>query len=86
MDPAFFGVDALQLALTLVLPALLASLAIGLVLSFFDFAAQGQDAGLSFVPRLLAVAAVLLLAREVLSSELVQFTSRVFAQIALVSQ
>ena len=86
MDLPGFAADALRLALTLSLPALAASLAIGLALALFELITQGQDANLSFVPRLLAVSLILFATRELLSSQLLSFTSDVFRSIALVAR
>jgi flagellar biosynthetic protein FliQ len=84
MDLPSIATEALRLAITLSLPALLACLALGLVLSFFELVSPGQDPSLSFVPRLLAVAVVWFVGREFLSAELVHFTSDVFHRIAQV--
>jgi flagellar biosynthetic protein FliQ len=78
--------DAVRLALSLALPALIAAFVASVLLVLFDVATQGQDASLGFVPRLLAVAIVLYLGREFLGSELVQFTSHVLHDIALVQR
>jgi flagellar biosynthetic protein FliQ len=84
VDLASIAADALRLVLALALPALIASFALSVLLSFFDVATQGQDASLSFVPRLLAVALVLFVGREFLSTELVQFAASVVHDISLV--
>lgn len=86
MDLAPTAAEALRLALTLLLPTLLATLAIGLILAFLELLAHSQDTSLSFVPRFLGVAAVLLLGHEFMSEELVRFTGRVFEHIALVAR
>jgi len=86
VDLASIAAAALRLALTLLLPALLASLVVSLALAAFELMTQGQDAQLSFVPRLFAVALALFLGHELMSAELVAFTGDVFRTIALVAR
>jgi flagellar biosynthesis protein FliQ len=82
---ATFAADAISLALALVLPALVACFVVGLALAFFEVMTQGQDASLGFVPRLLAVGVTVFLSAGFISAELVQFTERVFRNIALLA-
>jgi flagellar biosynthesis protein FliQ len=84
MDLAALAADSIRLSLMLALPALIGAFAVGVVLALFDLATQGQDSSVSFVPRILAVALVLFVGREFLSTELVQFTSSIFHTISLV--
>jgi flagellar biosynthetic protein FliQ len=56
------GRDALWIAMLLSAPILLAALGIGLVIGIFQAATQVQEMTLSFIPKLLGVAAVLVLA------------------------
>ena len=71
--------EALQLALTLVLPVLGACLAVALVTTLLQGALQAGDAAVSFVPKLIAVLGVLWLSRGFVSQRLLQFTSHVLA-------
>jgi flagellar biosynthesis protein FliQ len=75
-------VDALQLALWLVLPALCASLLAGLVSAVLQAATQVQDPALSFVPRLLAVALALTASGTLMQSKLVSLTTALWREIA----
>jgi flagellar biosynthetic protein FliQ len=86
MDLAALASDALRLALSLSLPALLAALVVSVLVSFLEFGAQGQDSSLGFLPRLLAVGAALFLGREWLADELNSFGVQVFRGIALVAR
>jgi flagellar biosynthetic protein FliQ len=86
VDLPAIAADALRLVLALALPALLASFALSVLLSLFAVATQGQDASLSFVPRLLAVALVLFVGRQFLGTELVQFTASIVHNISLVQR
>jgi type III secretory pathway component EscS len=74
--------QALQLALWLSLPALVASAAAGALSGVVQGATQVQDAALGFVPRLLAVAAALLLSAGWMSDRIVAFTAQVFGALA----
>ena len=73
--------QALQLALWLAAPALLASLLAGLFSAVLQGATQVQDPALSFVPRLLAVVAALLLSGAWMQARLVAFTTALFADL-----
>jgi len=56
------GRDALWIAVLLSAPILLTALGIGLLIGIFQAATQIQEMTLSFIPKLLGVAAVLVLA------------------------
>ena len=56
------GQEALKLALLLAGPPLLVALLVGLVISIFQAATQINEATLSFIPKLLAVLAALVVA------------------------
>ncbi|MDI7267426.1 MAG: type III secretion system export apparatus subunit SctS [Myxococcota bacterium] len=73
--------EALLLALVLSLPAIAASLLVGLVVSFLQAVTQIQDQALSFVPKLLAVALALAVSAGWCGAEIVRFASRLFAQL-----
>jgi flagellar biosynthetic protein FliQ len=74
--------QALELALLLSAPALLASAIAGALSGVVQGATQVQDPALGFVPRLLAVAAALLLCGGWMSERLVAFTAQVFRGLA----
>jgi len=56
------GVQALELTLKIALPLLLVGLVIGLLVSVFQAVTQIQEQSLSFIPKILAVAVVLVVA------------------------
>jgi flagellar biosynthetic protein FliQ len=56
------GRDALWIAVLLSAPILLTALGIGLLIGIFQAATQVQEMTLSFIPKLLGVAAVLVIA------------------------
>ena len=80
-----YVIEALQLALWLSLPALLAAALAGLASGLFQAATQVQDPALAFVPRLLAVAAALLASASFMQGKLVAFTSALFRDLARVA-
>lgn len=76
-----FGQQALILLLTLAAPLLLTVLAVGLVVSVLQAATQLHEATLSFVPKLLAACAVLVLAGPWMLSSLVEYLQRTIQAI-----
>ena len=56
------GVQALELTLKIALPLLLVGLVIGQLVSIFQAVTQIQEQSLSFIPKILAVAVVLVVA------------------------
>jgi flagellar biosynthetic protein FliQ len=77
---AYVG-QALQLALWLAAPALLASVLAGLATGLLQAATQVQDPALSFVPRLLAVTAALVASGAWMQAKLVAFTAALFRDL-----
>ncbi len=61
-------------ALLVVSPILLVSLAVGLIVSLFQSVTSIQEQTLSFVPKLLAIALVLVIAAPWMLRQLMQFT------------
>ncbi len=73
--------QALLLTLVLSGPALLASLIIGLLVSVFQATTQIQEQTLSYVPKILAVFAVLAILGKWFLSNLVKFSVSLLEQI-----
>jgi flagellar biosynthetic protein FliQ len=71
--------QALLLVLVLSGPILLVSLAVGIVFGILQAATQVQEHTLSFVPKLLAVAAVLALTAGWLGGQMVRFATVIWA-------
>jgi flagellar biosynthetic protein FliQ len=88
MSSAFveLAAEALSLTLLVSLPALLVSLVVGLAVSVIQAVTQVQEQTLSFVPKLLAVGLVLMLAGPLLGGEVVRFTDRLFRAIPTMIQ
>jgi len=75
------GQQALQLALMLAAPMLLVSLAVGLLVGIFQAATQINEMTLSFIPKVLALAATLTLAGPWMLQLLTEFTRRLLEGI-----
>lgn len=75
------GAQALELVLRVSLPVLLASLVVGLLVGLGQAVTQVQDQTLSFVPKLLAVAATLALVGGSMGAEVARFTESVWTAI-----
>ena len=73
--------QALEVTLLLSAPMLLAALITGLVISVFQAATQINEMTLSFIPKLLAIFAALVLAGPWMLSVIVDFTRRLFSAI-----
>ena len=68
------GRHALEMTLMLAAPLLLTALAVGLLVGIFQAATQINEMTLSFIPKLLAMAAVLALTGPWMIRELVEYT------------
>lgn len=75
------GQQALQLALMIAAPMLLAALAIGLLVGMFQAATQINEATLSFIPKVIAMAAVLVFMGPWMLRLLTEFTRRLIESI-----
>jgi len=68
------GQRALEMALMLAAPMLLAALVIGLLVGVFQAATQINEMTLSFIPKLLGMATVLVIAGPWMLKELIGYT------------
>lgn len=75
------GQQALEVALLVSAPLLGAALVTGLVVSIFQAATQINEMTLSFIPKLLAMAAMLVVAGPWMLSLLVDFMQRLYGTI-----
>lgn len=73
--------EAIQMTLILVGPLLLASLIVGLMVSIFQAATQINESTLQFVPKLLAIFAVMIFAGPWLLQSMVNFMRELFNSI-----
>lgn len=75
------AMDALLLGLKVALPLLLAGLVVGLVVSVFQAVTQIQEMTLAFIPKILAVAVVLVVAGPWMLNSLVSYTADLYGSI-----
>jgi flagellar biosynthesis protein FliQ len=75
------GRQALEMTLMLAAPLLLTALAVGLIVGIFQAATQINEMTLSFIPKLLAMAAVLALTGPWMIRSLVEYTRNLIESI-----
>jgi flagellar biosynthesis protein FliQ len=72
------SMDALTLSLKIALPLLVAGLVVGLVISIFQAITQIQEMTLTFIPKILATALVLVVAGPWMLNELLGYTEHLW--------
>lgn len=75
------GSEAMQTTLMVAAPVLLTALLIGLVVSIFQAATQINEQTLSFIPKLVGVMAMLLLAGHWMLMTMVDYMHHIFTMI-----
>ena len=75
------GSQAMQVTLLLAAPLLLVALLVGLVISIFQAATQINEATLSFIPKLLAVFATLVVAGPWMLEQMLDYMRQLFGSI-----
>ena len=75
------GNQAIQVSLVLAAPLLLVALVVGLVISIFQAATQINEATLSFIPKLLAVFATLVVAGPWMLAQMLDYMRQLFSSI-----
>jgi len=78
--------EAVKTAIYVAGPALIVSMAVGLVISIFQVVTSLQDATVAFVPKVLAVMLVVVISFPWMMRVLVQFTTRMFTDFNFVVQ
>jgi flagellar biosynthetic protein FliQ len=73
--------QAMELALKVALPLLLVGLVVGLVISVFQAVTQIQEQTLSFIPKMLATAAVLIIGGPWMLNQLLAYTTELWGSI-----
>lgn len=73
--------QALELTLKIALPLLLVGLLVGLVVSVFQAVTQIQEQTLSFIPKILALAAVMVVGGPWMLNQLLAYTTELWGQI-----
>lgn len=77
------GRDALWVTMLVSAPLLLAALVVGLLVGFFQAATQINEMTLTFVPKMLALAAVMALAGPWMLRQLTDYTIALIQQIPM---
>jgi flagellar biosynthetic protein FliQ len=75
------GSRALEMTLLLAAPMLLVALAVGLLVGIFQAATQINEMTLSFIPKLIGMAAVLVIAGPWMLKELISYTRTLIESI-----
>lgn len=75
------GLDTLKVTALLASPLLIAALVVGLVVSVFQAVTQINEATLTFIPKMIVVAIVLVLAAPWMLDLMNQFTVQIFENI-----
>lgn len=75
------GSQAIHVSLLLGAPLLIVALVVGLVISIFQAATQINEATLSFIPKLLAVFAVLVIAGPWMLGQMLDYIRVLFSSI-----
>ena len=79
--------DAISVAMKVALPMLMAGLIVGLVVSVFQAVTQIQEQTLAFIPKIVAIAAVLVILGPWMLGQVLSYTSDLYESIpALVGQ
>ena len=75
------GMQAMQLAFKVAMPLLLVGLAVGLLVSVFQAVTQIQEQTLTFIPKIVAMGVVLIVAGPWMLSEVVTYTQQLYSSI-----
>jgi flagellar biosynthetic protein FliQ len=75
------GNQAIQVSLVLAAPLLLVALVVGLIISIFQAATQINEQTLSFIPKLLAVFATLVIAGPWMLEQMLDYIRALFMSI-----
>jgi flagellar biosynthetic protein FliQ len=72
------SMEAMQLALKIGLPLMLVGLVVGLLVSIFQAVTQIQEMTLTFIPKILALGLVLMIAGPWMLGELLTYTENLY--------
>jgi flagellar biosynthesis protein FliQ len=75
------GMQAMQLAFKVSMPLLLVGLVVGLLVSVFQAVTQIQEQTLTFIPKIVAMGVVLVIAGPWMLSEVVTYTEQLYSSI-----
>ncbi len=74
-------VDAMSVSLKIALPELLVSLVVGLAVSIFQAVTQIQEQTLTFIPKVVAMAVVIVVAGPWMLGQIVSYTQNLYESI-----
>jgi flagellar biosynthetic protein FliQ len=74
-------VSAMELAMKIAMPLLLVGLIVGLLVSIFQAVTQIQEQTLSFIPKILALAGVLIVGGPWMLNQLLSYTTDLWSSI-----
>jgi flagellar biosynthesis protein FliQ len=77
----YLGSRALMVVAQVAGPVLLASMVIGVVIAVFQAATQINEMTLTFIPKIVAVAVILLLLGSWMGTKMISFTTELFMAI-----
>ena len=75
------AVSAMELALKVALPLLLVGLVVGLIVSIFQAVTQIQEQTLSFIPKIVGMAVLVVIAGPWMLGQLITWTQQLYAGI-----
>lgn len=75
------GRQALLIGLQVSMPILVTALIVGLLVSVFQAVTQIQEMTLQFIPKMIAVGLITIVAGSWMLTQIVEFTIRVFSQL-----
>ncbi|HUX07353.1 MAG TPA: flagellar biosynthesis protein FliQ [Acidobacteriota bacterium] len=75
--------EAIRVLLLVAAPMLIAGLVVGVLISIFQTATSIQDQTLTFIPKIITVLIVLLIALPWMMQIMTDFTARLFSQLHL---
>jgi flagellar biosynthesis protein FliQ len=75
------SMQAMQLAFKIAMPLLLVGLAIGLVISIFQAVTQIQEQTLTFIPKIVGMGVVLLVAGPWMLDQIISYTQQLYSEI-----
>lgn len=89
MDPdsvIHIGSEAVKMVLLISLPMLGVALVVGIAISLFQAVTQIQEMTLTFVPKIIAVFAAMILAAPWMTEKMISFTQNLFSMIPTLTQ
>ena len=75
------SMQAMQLAFKIAMPLLLVGLAIGLVISIFQAVTQIQEQTLTFIPKIVGMGVVLVVAGPWMLDQIIGYTHQLYSEI-----